>query len=141
MSEVSVGVALIAEAMLKHINEWPGKPSQVKLKLEKKAVSMMMQPLSGVKTVRKYVNGSFRGLWPFALYVRISGEDSASRLDALKILNDAAAWLESSSMPVIDNTITAEKIEAELPSQAAQYQDGTEDYQVILRLTFYQRRI
>lgn len=141
MSQNSTGVALIADAMLRHINTWPDKPAECKLKLEKKDVAFMMQPLSGTKEVRRYVNGSFRGQWPFALYVRIDGEDTASRLDALKCLNDAACWLETSPMPEIGNNITAEKIDSELPSLAAQYENGEEDYQVILRLTFYQRRI
>ena len=123
MSESSTGVALIADAMLQHVNAWPDKPAQIQLKLDKEAVSMMMQPLSGVKELRKYVNGSFRGQWPFALYIRVSGEDTESRLDAMRVLNDAAYWLETSPMPVIDESITAEKIDSDLPSMSAQFEN------------------
>lgn len=142
MSQNESGLSLVASAMLQHINTWPGKPEKCTTKLEKGPVSFMMQPLSGVREVRRYVNGSYIGQWPFALYLNINGKDTASRLDAMSTLSKAADWLETSQMPVIGGNITANKIEMTgLPALAAQYENGAEDYQAIFRLTFYQRRI
>lgn len=140
---------LIAKVMKDHLNSWPKKPVTIMLEdLGKSVPSMMIQQLSAAEKKREYVNGSYIGVWSFALYVRVSGNDTASRLDAIGCLNEAAEWLAKkdedgfySNLPVIDGSRAATKIEmVSTPSLAARYEDGTEDYQAIMSLEYKVRR-
>lgn len=140
---------LIAKVMKDHLNGWPKKPVTIMLEdLGKEVPSMMLQQLSAAEKKREYVNGSYIGVWNFALYIRVSGNDTASRLDAIGCLNEAAEWLTQkdkdgsfSNLPVIDDSRTATKIEmSSTPSLAARYEDGTEDYQAIMSLEYKVRR-
>ena len=140
---------LIAKVMKDHLNGWPKKPVTIMLEdLGKEVPSMMLQQLAAAEKKREYVNGSYIGVWNFALYIRVSGNDTASRLDAIGCLNEAAEWLMQkdedgsfSNLPAIDDGRIATKIEmSSTPSLAARYEDGTEDYQAIMSLEYKVRR-
>lgn len=135
---------IIATAMLNHLNAWPDKPSHINLEIMEKAPirsSMAMQQLSGTVITRKYIDGSFTGSWPFAVYVRISGTDTAKRLDAVKTLEEIDAWLKVNPLPNLGDNRVAEEIEmTSLPAVAATYEDGSTDYQAIFRLNYKQKR-
>lgn len=141
---------LIAKAMRDHLNTWPDKPATFKLEdLGKDVPSLMIQQLAAAQQTKVYINGSYIAVWNFAVYVRVSGEDTASRLDAIACLNDLADWLTEKDedgnfvrMPVIDAKRKATNIEmTTTPSIAARYEDGTEDYQAIFSLEYKVRRI
>ena len=84
---------VIEQSMYEFINTWPDKPVDIKLnKLDEQTDSMMIQPLSGTEITRKYVNNNYMGLWSFAVYVRVINEDTASRIDARKILQNLESW-------------------------------------------------
>ena len=140
---------IIAKVMKDHLNKWAKKPSEIALEdLGKNVPSMMIQQLSSAEKKREYVNGSYIGVWSFALYIRVDGNDTASRLDAIGCLNAAAEWLMQkdatgafSNLPTIDSGRTATRIDlASTPSIAARYADGTEDYQAIMSLEYKVRR-
>lgn len=138
---MSEGNTTISKAVLDHLNTWPAKPKVIGTKLEKDTISLMMQPLPGEKKLRKYIDGSFIGGWPFAVYIRIPGKDTASRLDANQKLTELSDWLEANPLNSIGLGITEAKFyTTSLPSQAAQFDNGTEDYQVILQLQYHKRR-
>lgn len=141
MSNLSPDV-LIAKAILDHINRWPDKPSNVRLDSTDKApvfFSVSMQPLAGTKILKKYITGTFIGLWPFAVYIRLSAADTAKRLDAVSMLEALGEWVAGESLPDLGDRRTAQKLEmTSLPSVAAQYEDGAVDYQAIFNLTYKQ---
>lgn len=144
---VNDGVYL-AKVMKDHLNTWPKKPAEFKLEdLGKDSPSIMLQQLSAAEKKRTYVNGSYIGVWNFAVYVRISDVDTASRLDATGCLNELADWLTHTSngvfvnLPVIDENRIATKIEmTSTPSIAGRDDNGTEDYQAIFQLEYNARR-
>lgn len=137
----------IASSLIDHLNTWPDKPCDIKLEdFSKSPPSMMMQQLSGSYKLRSYVNGSYMGEYPFAVYVRIEGVDTESKLDATGCLLGLAKWLNEKdpdgtrkNLPVLTGDRTAIKIELEsLPSIAAKYNDGTEDYQALFKMQYKQ---
>lgn len=136
---------IIEQSMLEFLNTWPEKPVEIKLdELDKRESSMMFQPLSGTKKSRAYVNGSYNGEFPFAVYVRASNLDTKHKLDARKILNSLDEWLskkndkkEFINLPKLSGGNTAIKIEmTSTPSIAARYDNGTDDYQAIFSLSY-----
>lgn len=130
----------IAKAMLEFLNKWPDKPSDILLEdFAKKPPSMMLQQLSGAYKKRMYVDGSYIGKWPFAVYFRISGRDTASKINATGRLMGLFEWLLKTPLPDLGVNRKALKVEmTSLPSIAARYEDGMEDYQAVFELEFKQ---
>lgn len=137
----------IAKSMKDHLNSWPDKPCEIKFEdFSKNPPSMMMQQLSGSYKLRSYINGSYIGEYPFAVYVRIDAVDTVSKMDATGCLLGLAEWLDEKNpdgtrknLPILDGNRTAIKIELEsLPSIAARYDDGTEDYQALFKMQYKQ---
>lgn len=130
----------IVKALLQHLNSWSGKPCKINLEaFDKNATSMMMQQLSGAVKKREYVNGAYIGALPFAVYIRVTGADTANKLDATETLNNLADWLETAPVPHLGGNRRVIKIEmTALPSLFERLQDGTEDYQAIFNLDYKQ---
>ena len=140
---------IIAKVMRDHLNTWDRKPVEIRLEdLGTQVPSMMIQQLSASEKKKSYVNGSYIGVWKFALYIRVSGKDTASRLDAIACLSDLSDWLTEKdengdyvNLPEIDNKRVATAIELLAnPSLAERYENGYEDYQALLSLEYKVRR-
>lgn len=140
---------IIAKVMRDHLNTWQEKPVIFLLEDLGKAVpSIMLQQLASAEKKKSYVNGSYIGVWSFAVYMRINAKDTASRLDAMSCLTELSEWLQEQNdkkayvnLPVIDQYRTATKIEmSSTPSIANRYEDGTEDYQAFFTLEYQVRR-
>lgn len=137
----------IASSLIDHLNTWPDKPCEIKLEdFSKHPPSMMMQQLSGSYKLRSYVDGSYVGEYPFAVYVRVESVDTESKLDATGCLLGLAKWLDEKdpdgtkkNLPVLTGGRAAIKIELEsLPSLATRFDDGTEDYQALFKMQYKQ---
>ena len=140
---------VIAKVMRDHLNSWQKKPAVFLLEdLGKNVPSLMIQQLAAAEQRKAYVNGTYIAVWTFAVYIRVSGEDTASRLDAIACLNDLASWLMETDdegnfvrLPTIDDNRRPTSIEqTQTPSIAARYENGNEDYQVVFRLIYKARR-
>ena len=136
----------ISRVMLKYLNSWSDKPCEIRLETMDKApilFSMAMQQLSGTVITKKYVDGSFFGAWPFAVYVRFGGVDTGKRLNADAILHALGEWLcNAAELPDLGDKRTAISFEmTSLPAIAAQYDDGGVDYQAVFRLNYRQRSV
>lgn len=109
---------------------------------------MMLQQLAGSIIERKYVDGSYIGKFPFAVYVRTESKCTKDTITATGILMDLASWLTETdeeenfiNLPVIDEKTQATEFEmASAPSIVAQYEDGAEDYQAVFTLKYYKKR-
>lgn len=128
----------VVEAVWRWLNTWPQKAVHIGLDaLEKTAPSMMVQPLSGTVVQREYINRSFLGSWPFAVYVRANAGDNADRVDAFGMLMALWEWMRAGPLPDIGERKTPMKIEmTSLPSLMMRYEDGSEDYQAVFALTY-----
>lgn len=134
---------LIAKAIYDHLNQWPEKPCQIRLEMMDKApiaFTMSMQQLSGTRILRRYIDGSFTGAWPFAVYVRMAASDTAKKFNAVSLLETLNQWLMTQPVPDLGTGRTATRFEmTSLPSIAATYEDGSTDYQAIFQLEYKQR--
>jgi len=129
--------------MWEHVNSWPDKPvKQIALNaLPKKGLAMMLMQMSGTVIEKKDILGSFIGTWPFSMCVRIPGEDTDERLNAIQILHDFADWLQSAPFPALGPNRKAMKIAmVSLPSIDARWEDGSEDYQAVFGLQYRETR-
>lgn len=136
---------LIPRELRKHLNTWPNKPVEIQAEVTGKAVpAMMMQQLSAVERKRTYINGAYIGTFAFAVYVAIDAEDTASRLDALAVLQDLDLWLSQQddtgayvNLPDLGECRQAIKIQmSSSPSIAARLDNGVEEYQALFSLEY-----
>lgn len=136
---------LIPKVMRDHINTWENLPVSIKLEDTGKTVpSMMIQQLAATTKKRKYVNGTYVGLFNFAVYIVIDGEDTASRIDALAVLNDLGEWLSKkdedgqyANLPDLGQGRRAMSITlSSAPSIAAKHETGEEEYQALFVLEY-----
>lgn len=134
---------IIAKSVYNHLNEWPDKPCPVRMEIADKApiaFSMAMQQLAGSRKLRQYIDGSFVGAWPFAVYVRVPATDTAKRFSAVRYLESLNLWLMTEQLPDLGDLRTPDKFEmTSIPAVAAQWEDGSVDYQAIFQLTYKQR--
>lgn len=133
----------IVKSILDHINAWNEKPCAIRLEeMTKKPTtfSMVLQQLSGTVIERKYVDGSFIGAFPFAVYIRFPAADTAKHVQASGYFQQLEAYLRSTALPDIGQNRTATTIDmTTLPSVAGIYEDGSADYQAVFRLQYKQR--
>lgn len=138
------GISL-SKIMLDHLNSWTQKPAQFILDdFDKDPPSLMLQQLAAATVVRRYINGSYIGNWMFSVEMRVSGEDTASRLSATACLNNLASWLSQKdrngdfiNIPLIDRFRVITGIEmTTAPAVAARYDSGVSDYQAIFALEY-----
>ncbi|MBO5568822.1 MAG: hypothetical protein J6A79_07840 [Clostridia bacterium] len=132
--------SVIEMTVYDHLNSWPDKPCVIGMQFPKRrpiSFSMSMQQLSGTVYLRRYVNGSFVGAWPFAVLVRFAEADDSKRFQASGILNSLNEWLRSAELPSLGEERTANYFEmTALPSCVAQYEDGSADYQAVYQLVY-----
>ena len=136
---------LIAKAMHAYLNSWPDKPCDIRLEILDKApseFSMSMQQLAGARELTRYIDGSFIGAWPFAVYVRFGAADTSKRFDAVSYLENIGDWMNDGNLPNLGESRTANSIKmTSLPSIAGAYEDGGVDYQAIFQLTYKQKGV
>lgn len=134
--------AVIETAILELLNQWPDRPCEISLEFSKRKpinYAMTMQQLSGAVALRKYVDGSFIGAWPFIVIVRTSGTDTEKRLGSTGLLNSLNNWLQEVEMPDIGEGRIANYFEmTALPALSGSYEDGSADYQATYRLVYKQ---
>lgn len=140
----------IVKALRDYLNKtWGGKPAQIQLeRFDKNPPAITMQQLAGAFITRKYVDGSYIGSFPFAMYVRVNARSTKDTMDAVKALNDLYEWLiatdkdeQYTHLPPIDENTEALEFEmTSLPSLVATYDEGFEDYQALFRLNYKKRR-
>lgn len=133
----------IARDMRSFLNQWSEKPVVFSIeRLTTAPPAIMFQPLSGTKVLKRYVDGSFIGSWPFAICLRVNQTDTSVKLSAYDTLEKVSNWLTCGVLP----ELSGEKIPLEIeqtstPSQIAVYEDGTEDYQALFALEYKQRKV
>lgn len=129
----------VARDVLQHINMWADKPARFTLEdLQNKSPSLMLQPLAGSGVVRKYIDGSFIGLFSFAVYLRIATTDTHAKLSAYNTLESLAFWLENNPLPTLSGNRIALSIEQTATTTLAAVDEGVEDYQTIFSLNYKQ---
>ena len=132
--------ASIAKRLHVWLNTWEDKPANIAFDdFGKAPPGMTFQPMSGTLKERKYVDGSYIGVYPFAVVLRISGDDTAERIDAHAALSALGTWAAETAPPELGDGRTATEFDPSTPAKTAVYEDGTEDYQIIITMKYRQK--
>ena len=124
--------------MLDYLNGWDNKPANFSLEgiaKEAPSASMLQLPTSGI--VKRYIDGSYIGMYTFAVYIRIRQADTGEKLEILDLYDDLLSYFKSGQLPDLSSEAEPRYIELlTTPSLADTYDDGTEDYQATYRLVY-----
>lgn len=134
----------ISRSMLVWANTFPDKPVTV-IKYEFLDVDeitgdetgMALSTIQGTYITRRYIIGGYQAEYQFKIIYRIKpGNSNDKRLQADEMLNRFGDWARTQK-PDLGDGINALKVEPTTQSSKfAAYEDGYEDYQILMRLTY-----
>lgn len=103
--------------------------------------AVMLSTLVGEPYVKRYKSGGYLAEFPFAVYLRSNGGDTASRIDAIKVLGDVSASIDTrEAWPAEPAGVNWVRLERRtLPVRVATGETGPEDYQVTFTITYRKR--
>lgn len=125
-------------------NTFPGKPVAVIryefLDIDEKTgdeTAMALSTIQGTYITRRYILGGYQAEYQFKIIYRIKpGNSNDKRLQADEMLNRFGDWAMTQK-PDLGEGINALKAEPTTQSSKfAEYEDGYEDYQILMRLTY-----
>lgn len=130
--------------MLVWANTFPDKPVAVIkyefLDIDEAAgdeTAMALSIIQGTYITKQYIIGGYQAEYQFKLISRIKpGNSNNKRLQADEMLNRFGDWARTQK-PDLGEGINALKVEPTTQSSKfAAYEDGYEDYQILMKLTY-----
>lgn len=99
--------------------------------------AMALSTIQGTYITRQYIIGGYQAEYQFKIIYRIKpGTSNDKRLQADEMLNRFGDWARTQK-PDLGEGINALRVEPTTQSSKfAQYEDGYEDYQILMRLTY-----
>ena len=134
----------ISRSMSVWANTFPGKPVAVIryefLDIDEKTgdeTAMALSTIQGTYITQRYILGGYQAEYQFKIIYRIKpGNSNDKRLQADEMLNRFGDWAMTQK-PDLGEGINALKVEPTTQSSKfAEYEDGYEDYQILMRLTY-----
>lgn len=134
--------SLLSRSMLTWANTFPDKPVaaiqyETPAPAQSEEMGMALSPVQGPYITRRYTLGGYQAEYPFRMICRVKpGDNSDARLEADELLSRFGQWA-AGSPPSLGEGIRALRVEPTTRvSKLAVYEDGCEDYQILLRLTY-----
>ena len=134
----------ISRAMSVWANTFPDKPVAVIryefLDIDEKTgeeTAMALSTIQGTYITRRYILGGYQAEYQFKIIYRIKpGNSNDKRLQDDEMLNRFGDWAMDQK-PDLGEGVNALRVEPTTQSSKfAQYEDGSEDYQILMRLTY-----
>lgn len=134
----------ISRSVLTWVNAFPDKPvSLIKYEyLETdettgETAGMALSTIQGTYITRRYIVGGHQAEYQFKLIYRLNpGKSNDKRLKADALLNRFGDWARE-NVPDLGDGVRAIRVEPTTQSSKfAAYEDGYEDYQILMKLTY-----
>lgn len=127
----------VVRSLLEWLNQYDGFPLGIK-KIEAEFLpdgnGIGLFGTTAAYKTQEYINGAYTAQFQFALQYRSAPANSNQRLNAMDVLTKIAAWAESQEdLPQLGELKTPVSIERTSPAvMIARYEDGSEDYQILM---------
>lgn len=135
----------ISRYMLVWANTFPVKPVDV-IKYEFLDVDsgeesgMALSTIQGTYITKQYLSGDYLAEYQFKIIYRIKpGNSNDKRLKSDEMLNRFGDWARTQKPDLGDGIRTILIEPTTQSSKFAAYEDGYEDYQILMKLTYYKR--
>lgn len=98
---------------------------------------MAISTIQGAYITRRYILGGYRAEYQFKVIYRIKpGNSNDKRLTADELLNQLGEWSRTESPALGDGMRSVYVEPTSLASKFAEYADGYEDYQILMKLIY-----
>lgn len=132
----------ISRSMSVWVNTFPEKPVGI-IKYEfldteqGEETAMALSTIQGTYITKRFILGGYQAEYQFKLIYRIKpGKSNDKRLEADELLNHFGDWARNQN-PDLGDGIRALRVEPTTQSSKfAAYEDGYEDYQILMKLTY-----
>ena len=132
----------ISRSMLVWANTFPEKPVDI-IKYEFLSADqgdetgMALSTIQGTYITKRFILGGYQAEYQFKLIYRIKpGRSNDKRLEADELLNHFGDWARK-NLPDLGDEIRELRVEPTTQSSKfAAYEDGYEDYQILMKLTY-----
>lgn len=129
----------VSRALMLWLNQCPYKPVK-RIEFEyvpQDGNGMGIMTITAAYKTTEYISGAYEAQYQFALLYRSQPATSGERLESLGSVTAVAEWAESASLPDIGERRKAIRIERNSPAvMLARYDDGSEDYQILMTLDY-----
>lgn len=132
----------ISRSMLIWANSFPEKPVVViqyeDLRMDPgEETAMALSTIQGAYIVKRFIMGGYQGEYQFKLIYRIKpGKSNDKRLQADELLNQFGDWAREQRPDLGPGIRAVRVIPTTQSSKFAAYEDGFEDYQILMKLTY-----
>lgn len=130
----------ISRMLLAWINGYPDKPVRVINYefLPDGAPSMALSTIQAAYRVRQYITGGYLAQYQFKVIYRVQPTTNNDRLKADELLDGLGDWVSTNpDKPALGAGIRCKKIETTARSSFfARYENGDEDHQILLNMTY-----
>lgn len=130
----------IAEAVLKWLRTCPDMPSNMTLAYQNLGDNsgMSLHTLKGTVKRTVYVDGSYEGIYPFAIYLRDTPDSTNTRLECTDILDTIGSWVDEQDIypELDDNRIINSINQVANATLVKRFENGVEDYMATFELIF-----
>ena len=118
----------ILNALCVLLNTWESRPAEFLPETEGEVPGAVITALSATQQIKRYIDGSYTGQFPFAVSMYADGASPGGKLAVLGKFDALNEWF-SCHVPPKDSSRVFTKIrQTTLPAKAAVWQDGTEEY-------------
>ena len=130
----------ISRALFRWLNQWPDKPVVINYEhLPADGEGMALSTIQGAYKLKEYVRGGYLGQYQFKVMYRVQpGNSNNNRLSADETLDALGTWASKTRpFPDIGSGRRVAKIKINsLSSVFANYEDGSEDHQILMTLDY-----
>lgn len=133
----------ISEAILRLVANYPDLPFEANSKTIQwqnvdDTEGIGLYTLQGGIYLRRYLNGSYRGQFPFRILYKCNPTSNKTRLNSQELVSDLARWLEKCTATFTDERLKLEKIERTSPVfKNNADESGSEMYTCTLRAEYF----
>lgn len=107
------------------------------LRIDKEETAMAISSIQGTYITKRFILGGYRAEYQFKLIYRIKpGNSNDKRLSADEVLNQFGEWARGEKPTLGDGLHTIRVEPTTLASKFAAYEDGYEDYQILMKLIY-----
>lgn len=129
----------VARKVLAWLNTCPYKPV-FRIDFENLAnddLGMCISAIQGIFVTRRYIDGGYEAQYQFKIVYRNQPGSNDERLEADEILDKIGSWAEYTDKPNIGEGRVVKSIRRNTASALfAKYDDGTQDNQIMMTLTY-----
>lgn len=127
----------ILNALCTLLNSWEGRPSDFLPETEGNPKGGVITALSASRQIKRYIDGSYTGQFPFAVSLYTNGFIPSGKLAVLGHFDVLTEWLSDHLPPDGNGRIFTKIRQATLPAKAAVWPDGTEEYRAGFVLEYH----